>query len=114
MKLLALAVLLAVLQTSAPVPRKAPDPSNRAAQNVKSNSNGNQSPAQQPQTIVQPISVNYGAAVTGAAASVSVLGSGPGGPSALIYNWTVASAPVGGAAAFSANGTSAACNTTVG
>lgn len=56
MKYLALAVLLAVMQTSAPVPRKAADPSNRASQNIKSDSSSNQSPSQKPQTIVQPIS----------------------------------------------------------
>ena len=55
MKYLALAVLLAVIQTSAPVPKKAADPSNRAPQNVKNDSTDNQAPPQQPQTVVQPI-----------------------------------------------------------
>jgi hypothetical protein len=56
MKYLALAMLLAVMQTSAPVPRKAADPSNRASQNVKNDSSKNQPPAQQTPTVVQPIS----------------------------------------------------------
>ncbi len=63
-------------------------------------------------TIVQAIGVNGGAAVTGRTAALSVLGSGPGGASALVYDWTVAAAPPGGVATFSINDASAASNTT--
>src|SRR5437763_707922 len=56
MKHLALAVLLAILQTATPVPRKAANPSNTAPQKVKSDSNSNQTPARQAPPIVQPIS----------------------------------------------------------
>jgi hypothetical protein len=56
MKLLTLAVLLAVMQTPAPVPRKAADPNDRTPRNVKSNSDGEKAPSQQPPSIVKPIS----------------------------------------------------------
>lgn len=55
MKYFALAVLLVVMQASPPVPRKTADPRNRASQNVKSDSSGDQGPSQQPQNVVQPI-----------------------------------------------------------
>src|ERR1700733_901382 len=55
MKYLALAVLLTIIQTAAPIPRKAADPGNRASQNVKNAStDDSQAPPQQPQTVAQP------------------------------------------------------------
>jgi hypothetical protein len=56
MKSLLFAVLLAVMQTPAPVPRKSPDPNDRTPQNIKSNPDGEKTPSQQPPTIVKPIS----------------------------------------------------------
>ena len=55
MKFLVLTVLLAVIQTSLPVPQKATDVSKRAPQSVKSDAADNQTPSQKPQTIIQPI-----------------------------------------------------------
>ena len=43
----------------------------------------------------------------------AVLGGDAQGESSLVYKWTVTSAPGGGAAMFSANGTNAAKNDTV-
>ena len=56
MKYIELAVLLAVIQTSAPVPRKAADPSNGTAQTVTKQSGSDKTPAQQAPSIVQSIS----------------------------------------------------------
>src|SRR5258708_20622454 len=56
MKIVALAVLLAVIQAIPPVPRKTADPGNRTSQNVKGDSSGNQGPSQQSSAIVQSIS----------------------------------------------------------
>ena len=58
MKIFVLAMLLAVMQTSTPAPRKTVDPSNGAAKNVKRDSGSSQSPSQQPQAIVEPITAN--------------------------------------------------------
>jgi hypothetical protein len=51
--------------------------------------------------------------VTGKSASVTVLGSDDGGAANLVYNWKVVSAPQGGSASFSVNGTNAARTDTI-
>jgi hypothetical protein len=56
MKCLMLAVLLTFMQTPAPVPRKATNPSNRTAQSVTKQSGSDKTPAQQAPSIVQSIS----------------------------------------------------------
>ncbi|MGA2254677.1 MAG: C2 family cysteine protease [Thermoguttaceae bacterium] len=58
-------------------------------------------------------SVNSAGCVTGTTTALSVLGSDVHGESSLVYEWTVTSAPGGGGARFSANGTNAAKNNTV-
>jgi hypothetical protein len=56
MKYLALAMLLAVMQASVPVPRKATDPKSGTAQSVARNPNSDQTPAQQAPPLVQSVS----------------------------------------------------------
>ena len=64
-------------------------------------------------TIVTPAAASP-VPVTGTNATLSVLGSIPGtGESGLTYTWSVVSAPAGGSASFSTNGTNAAKNSTV-
>jgi uncharacterized lipoprotein NlpE involved in copper resistance len=62
-----------------------------------------------PPTVVQPISINGNAPVSGRSAALSVLGSDPAGQT-LVYIWSVAAAPAGGTATFSLNGSSGARN----
>jgi hypothetical protein len=50
--------------------------------------------------------------VTGTTAALSVLGADDGGEANLTYSWAVTTAPAGGAATFSLNGTNGAKNTT--
>ena len=69
---------------------------------------GAQTPANAGPTIVQPITINGNAAVTGKTASLSVLGTDAGGQASLKYTWSVTAAPTGGTVAFSSNGTNAA------
>lgn len=64
-------------------------------------------------TVAHAITLNGAGIVTGATASLSVLGSDAGGESSLTYNWSVSSQPAGAAAKFSLNGTNAAKNETV-
>lgn len=56
MKVIALAVLLAVMQAGPPVPRKAADPGNRTAQHAKEQPDSNKTPTQQPSPLLKPIS----------------------------------------------------------
>jgi hypothetical protein len=63
-------------------------------------------------TVAQAMCINNNAAVTGRSASLSVLGKDDGGEANLRYAWSVVSAPSGGAAAFSLNGSNAAKHTT--
>jgi len=56
MKYLALAVLLAVMQASPPVPRKAADPGNGTPQNVAKQPSSDKTPAKQSPPLIQPIS----------------------------------------------------------
>jgi len=56
MKIIALAVLLAIMQASSPVPRKTADPSNGAPQNIKKHPDSNKTPAQQTPPVVQSVS----------------------------------------------------------
>jgi hypothetical protein len=60
MKYLALAVLLAVVQTPAPVPRKASHNSAPGSHNVKNHADANKAPATQPQPSAQPVSPSPG------------------------------------------------------
>jgi hypothetical protein len=69
-------------------------------------------PKNAPPTVAQTITINNHAAVTGTTATLSVLGSDPGGQK-LTYTWSVTSAPSGAAATFSVNGSSTANYTTV-
>jgi hypothetical protein len=64
-----------------------------------------------PPTVAHPIGVIGGTTVTGSTAALSVLGSDAAGAGQLVYNWSVSSAPAGGAATFRANATYAAQNT---
>jgi hypothetical protein len=64
-----------------------------------------------PPTLAHPIAVSGSAAITGTTATVSALGSDAAGASKLVYDWSILSAPAGGGATFSANGTNAAQNT---
>ena len=59
-------------------------------------------------TVTQPITVNGNAAVTGRTATLTVLGSDAAGASAIIYTWSITSAPSGGSATFSVSGTNVA------
>ena len=59
-------------------------------------------------------SINVGSAAdNGRSVSLAVLGRDDGGESNLVYTWSVKSAPAGGTASFSANGSNAAKYTTV-
>jgi hypothetical protein len=58
MRIFALAVLLAIMQASAPIPRKTANPSNRTTKNVTKQSGSDKTPAQQAPSAVQPISTN--------------------------------------------------------
>jgi hypothetical protein len=62
-------------------------------------------------TVAHSITVGGGTTVTGTTASLSVLGSDAQGAAHLLYDWSVSSAPAGGAATFSINDTNAAQNT---
>lgn len=64
-------------------------------------------------TLARSICVNNNAAVVGASAKLSVLGADDKGEANLKYTWSVMSAPTGGAATFSANGSNAAKNDTI-
>jgi hypothetical protein len=66
-----------------------------------------------PPTIAQSIHVGAGSTVSGTTATLSALGNDAQGAAGLVYDWTVTSAPAGGSAKFSANGTNAAHNTTL-
>jgi hypothetical protein len=62
-------------------------------------------------TISKSIVINNNSYVTGKTAALSVLGADDAGESKLKYTWSVVSAPTGGTATFSVNGTNAAKNT---
>jgi hypothetical protein len=62
--------------------------------------------------VAQAITVNGNTPVTGTVATLRVLGQDDGGATALVYRWSVTSAPLGGGAAFSGNNTNAAKYTT--
>jgi hypothetical protein len=55
MNVIALAVLLAVMQAPSPVPRKAANPSNGTAHDIKSRPSGDQAPSQTSPTVLKPI-----------------------------------------------------------
>ena len=63
--------------------------------------------------VAKAASAGAGSIVTGNSTSLSVLGSDAQGESTLKYTWSVNSAPQGGSAAFSSNGTNASKNDTV-
>lgn len=60
--------------------------------------------------VVQAITANGNAAVTGKTASLSVLGGDDGGEFKLTYTWSVTSSPIGSRTTFNTNGTNAAKN----
>jgi hypothetical protein len=64
-------------------------------------------------TVAKAASVVAAGNVTGKSATVTVLGGDNGGESNLVYTWKVASAPQGGSASFSVDGTNAAKNDTI-
>ena len=64
-------------------------------------------------TVAQSMTINGNLPVTGKSASLSVLGSDDGGAANLVYDWSVAAAPVGGKATFALNASNGARNTTV-
>jgi hypothetical protein len=64
-------------------------------------------------TVAKAASLVTAGNVTAKSANLSVLGSDAAGASTLTYTWKVSSAPSGGTATFSVNGTNAAQNDTV-
>jgi hypothetical protein len=63
--------------------------------------------------VVKAASLATSGSVTGKTANLTVQGNDPAGQSGLTYTWKVTSAPQGGSATFSVNGTNAAQNDTI-
>ncbi len=64
-------------------------------------------------TVAKAASLVTAGNVTGKSAAVTVLGNDDGGAANLVYTWKVTSAPSGGSANFSVNGTNAAKSDTI-
>jgi hypothetical protein len=74
---------------------------------------GNSGRSGQAPTIVRPISFLTGTVVNGNSTRASVLASDNGGEHALVYRWSVTSAPRGATVAFTTNNSNDAKNTTI-